>query len=140
MGLKFLKALLGLSVIFASLQFLPVARPSAPVISEWRAPTAIYSTIRRACYDCHSNETRWPWYSSLAPASWWVVRAVKRGRAELNFSNWNPLHHKKMLRRIEHAIFSQHQQNGLYTLAHPSSILEDTEREYILQWLAKQLK
>ena len=139
MGLKFLKVLLGLSVIVGSLQFLPVARPSAPVISEWRAPKAIYTPMRRACYDCHSNETRWPWYSSVAPASWWVVRAVNRGRSELNFSNWNPLYHKKMLRRIEQAIMSQHQQQGLYAQAHPSAILDDSERKLIVQWLAEQL-
>lgn len=139
MALKFLKVLLGLSIIFASLQFLPIARPSAPVISEWRAPGNIYTPMRRACYDCHSNETRWPWYSSVAPASWWVVRAVNRGRAELNFSNWNPLHHKKMLRRIEQAIVSDHQQQGLYSQAHPTTILNDSERERILRWIAAQL-
>ena len=139
MGLKFLKLLLGLSVIVGSLQFLPVARPSAPVISEWRAPANIYTPIRRACYDCHSNETRWPWYSSVAPASWWVVRAVKSGRAELNFSNWNPLHHKKMLRRIEQAIVRQHQQHSLYAQAHPTAILDDAERTLIVQWIAAQL-
>lgn len=139
MGLKFLKLVLGLSVIVGSLQFLPVARPSAPVISEWRAPASIYAPIRRACYDCHSNETRWPWYSSVAPASWWVVRAVNRGRAELNFSNWNPLHHKKMLRRIEQAIASQHQQQGLYSHYHPNAILNDSERERILLWIAAYL-
>jgi hypothetical protein len=138
MELKFLKLLLGICVIFGSLQLLPNTRPSAPVISEWRAPTNVYKLIRRACYDCHSNETRWPWYSSVAPASWWVVRTVNRGRSKLNFSNWNPLHHKKMLRRIEHAIASQHQQYGLYSQFHPHALLDDSEREQILLWITAQ--
>ena len=44
--------------------------------------------IQRACKDCHSNETRWPWYSHIAPASWLVARDVKKGREKLNFSDW----------------------------------------------------
>src|SRR5918999_81790 len=43
----------------------------------------------RACFDCHSNETQWPWYSNLAPASWLLQRDVKSGREELNFSEWD---------------------------------------------------
>jgi hypothetical protein len=51
---------------------------------------------RRACFDCHSNETRWPWYSNIAPVSWLVQRDVENGRAHLNFSEWNrPQRHAK---------------------------------------------
>ena len=44
--------------------------------------------LERSCYDCHSNRTRWPWYSHVAPVSWMVARDVHRGRKELNFSDW----------------------------------------------------
>ena len=57
-----------------------------------RLPDEVQSVLRRACYDCHSDETRWPWYSRIAPVSWLVVGDVKEGRAELNFSRWGEYH------------------------------------------------
>jgi len=55
-------------------------------------PGDVQHMLRRACYDCHSDETRWPWYSSVAPISWLVVGDVKEARAELNFSRWSEYH------------------------------------------------
>jgi hypothetical protein len=52
------------------------------------APAPVMSTLRRACFDCHSNETRWPWYSTLPIASWLVEGDVKEGRGQINFSRW----------------------------------------------------
>jgi hypothetical protein len=51
-------------------------------------PAPVAALLRRACYDCHSNETRWPWYAYVAPVSWLVAGDVKDGRKELNFSDW----------------------------------------------------
>jgi hypothetical protein len=53
-----------------------------------QVPSEIDSMIRRACYDCHSNETRWPAYAWVAPVSWLVARDVRRARSDLNFSEW----------------------------------------------------
>ena len=55
-------------------------------------PPEVQSMLRRACYDCHSDETRWPWYSRVAPISWLVVGDVNEARAELNFSRWSEYH------------------------------------------------
>ena len=52
------------------------------------APAPVKEVMKRACYGCHSNETVWPWYSNVAPASWLAAYDVGRGRAELNFSSW----------------------------------------------------
>lgn len=74
---------------FIAIQFVPVDKSNPPVVSEpkWNSPQT-QMLAERACYDCHSNQTKWPWYSSVAPVSWLVSRHVQEGRAELNFSEW----------------------------------------------------
>lgn len=89
---KFLRRLaLALVLVLVAIQLVPVDRTNPPVESEVDAPAEALSVLRRACYDCHSNETRWPWYARIAPVSWLVARDVREGRAELNFSTWNRL-------------------------------------------------
>lgn len=81
-----------LAVLLVVLQFLPIGaeRTNPPVVEEprWDSP-ATRTLFFRACADCHSNETRWPWYSRVAPASWLVANDVKAGRRHLNVSEWN---------------------------------------------------
>lgn len=84
-------ALGALLVAFVAIQFLPIGRDRAnpPVVAEpvWDSPQT-RATFMRACGDCHSNQTRWPWYSAIAPASWLIARDVREGRAEFNISEW----------------------------------------------------
>ena len=74
------------------IQLVPYGRDhdNPPVIAEpsWDSPQSRELTVR-ACFDCHSNETVWPWYSNVAPVSWLVQRDVDQGREELNYSEWN---------------------------------------------------
>lgn len=74
---------------FIALQLVPAPRSNPPVSMEVPASAAVREVLRRACYDCHSNETRWPWYSHVAPTSWLVTRDVHEARSELNFSEWD---------------------------------------------------
>lgn len=67
----------------------PPVDPSASFEAVAKPPREVASVIGRACRDCHSNETSWPWYSRVAPVSWLVAGDVKEGRAKLNFSQWN---------------------------------------------------
>ena len=81
--------LVALVVILAGAQLVRPARTNPAA----NAPLAIgdrgvESILRRSCFDCHSNETRWPWYSNVAPVSWLVVRDVNEARDEMNFSSW----------------------------------------------------
>lgn len=82
-----LAALIVLALIV--IQFVPVDKSNPPVVNEpkWDSPQT-QMLAERACYDCHSNQTKWPWYSNVAPVSWLVSRHVQEGRAELNFSEW----------------------------------------------------
>lgn len=73
------------------IQFIPYGREhtNPPVIAEptWDSPQT-RALFFRACADCHSNETKWPWYSNIAPASWLITRDVVQGREEFNVSEW----------------------------------------------------
>ena len=79
---------LSLAALFVLIQVVPVQRDNPTVRGNVTAPPAVASILRRSCYDCHSNETRWPWFSHIAPASWLAHRHVMQARARLNFSAW----------------------------------------------------
>src|SRR5262245_61068570 len=86
---KFLKrALVVLALAFVGIQFVPVERTNPPVASDFDGPPEVEAILRTSCYDCHSNETLWPWYAYVAPVSWLVADDVEHGRRELNFSIW----------------------------------------------------
>ncbi|KAF0093719.1 MAG: hypothetical protein E1N59_2549 [Puniceicoccaceae bacterium 5H] len=77
----------GVLVILVGIQFVPVAHTNPPVEAQpqWDSPET-EGLARAACFDCHSNETEWPWYSYVAPVSWWTVHHVEEGRSMFNMS------------------------------------------------------
>jgi hypothetical protein len=75
-------------VLMLAIQLIPVKRTNPAVTGDVKAPEAVRTFLKRACYDCHSHETRWPWYSRVAPVSWFIAHDVKEGRNHLNFSTW----------------------------------------------------
>lgn len=85
-------SVLGLIALFVLVQLVPYGRAhtNPPVRQEpaWDSPRT-RELAARACFDCHSNETTWPWYSNIAPVSWLVQRDVDAGRKKVNFSEWN---------------------------------------------------
>jgi mono/diheme cytochrome c family protein len=81
-------ALVAFVVLFGVAQLVPVSRTNPPVEQEVDAPPEVRAIFERSCYDCHSHETRWPWYSRVAPFSWLVAHDVDEGREHLNFSTW----------------------------------------------------
>jgi hypothetical protein len=92
---RFLKWGLGvLAALLIGVQFVPVSRtnpssdPSRGIWSTAHVTPEVAGLLRTACTDCHSNETRWPWYSRVAPVSWFVTDHVNHGRQHLNFSDW----------------------------------------------------
>lgn len=88
-------ALSGLTVIavLVAIKFVPVTTSNPPVESDIPTSPAVKAVLSRACYDCHSHEMMWPWYSQIAPLSWIIAREVQEGRAEVNFSTWNLVYH-----------------------------------------------
>jgi hypothetical protein len=71
-------AALAFCVAFIAIQLVPISRTNPPVQGDFRGSSEVVSILRRACYDCHSNETVWPWYSRVAPLSWVIAHDVTR--------------------------------------------------------------
>jgi len=123
-------------------QFFRPAIDNPPAGGGLDAPPEIAALLRGSCYDCHSNETHWPFYARVAPLSWLVVHDVNRGRQELNFSEWNtyfPQTRHRKLQWIERSLTQEHMPPRIYTLMHPGSRLSAADRTTINNWIETQL-
>lgn len=126
-----------LVVIFIAIQLVPVDRSNPAVESEVPAPEPVRAVLRRACYDCHSNESVWPWYSRVAPVSWLIARDVHEGRAAVNFSLWNKLDEKKqakMLKESWEEVSEAEMPPGIYLVMHRDAHLSLDDRALIREW------
>ncbi|MEZ5991593.1 MAG: heme-binding domain-containing protein [Planctomycetota bacterium] len=134
---RFVKpVLLGLLVLAAVIQLVPYGRDHSnpPVTGEpqWDSATT-RDLAKRTCYDCHSNETDWPWYSNVAPVSWLVQRDVDEGRSKLNFSEWD--------RKQKHADEAAEEvRDGemplwIYLPTHPEARLTEAEKQQLITGL-----
>jgi len=102
-------------------------------------PADVETVLRRACYDCHSNETRWPLYAHVAPASWLVARDVRRARADLNFSEWgtDPVTEPTPAQRLGgicHDLRKGVMPPRSYLLLHPRARVSSAEVERVCEW------
>jgi hypothetical protein len=93
--------LLAILIALVVLQLPKVERTNPQATGEILVPPAIQATLKRASYDCHSNETRWLWYSRVAPVSWLVVHDVTLARKEINFSEWGGYYRLTRQRKLE---------------------------------------
>jgi hypothetical protein len=132
-----------LGAVFALLQFTNPPRTNPPVapghdLMATNAPPAeIAALMHSACYDCHSYETKWPWYSHVAPVSWLVANDVTRGRERLNFSEWPralPERAAKRLERISEEVDYQDMPPAKYTVLHPEARLTADQRRQFIHW------
>lgn len=126
----------GLAMVFVVIQLLPFGRPepNPPIRREprWDTPRTRELAVR-ACFDCHSNEARYPWYSYVAPTSWLVTKDVREARENMNFSEWD-------LPQREGRKAPEEVQNGnmplpLYLPLHPEAKLTEQERQELIQGL-----
>ena len=116
----------------------PTSQISPLANGDIAAPAQINMLLTRACYDCHSNETRWPWYSRIPPVSWLIARDVSLGRRELNFSEWRsyyPQTRRRKLQWMGRALREGSMPPWTYRLMHPGARLTGAERAMIDQWI-----
>lgn len=97
--------------------------------------------IKNACYDCHSYQSKYPWYANIAPVSWWLKGHINGGRQHLNFSTWGTYSQKKQHHKMEECI--EMMQNGSMPLksfkwGHPEARLSDTEIESLISLFKQQ--
>jgi hypothetical protein len=132
-------ALVSFAVLFAAIQLIPVSHSNPPDASNPKAPAAIVGLLTRACYDCHSNQTRWPWYSFIAPASWLVSHHVAEARQRLNFSEWeaytsDPDTASHKLAEIADQVASRKMAPWYYRAMHRDARLSPAERQALIRW------
>ena len=141
---KKLKWLLAAAVaVFALMQLAnpPRTNPTAPPGHDLSAhdgpPPEIAALLHSACYDCHSDETRWPWYSHIAPMSFLIASDVRNGRERLNFSDWPhdlPARAAKRLERISEELGYHDMPPAKYTLLHADARLTPAQRQALIDW------
>ena len=101
------KIVIGLVSIFVIIQFFRIDKTNPEVVLEndfieiYNPPTEVASILKTSCYDCHSNQSKYPWYTNIAPVSWFVKHHIDEGREYFNFSEWNSLTPKKQAHIIE---------------------------------------
>ena len=131
-----LRVLLVVLILLVAIQLVPYGRShdNPPVTGEpsWDSPRT-RELVQRACFDCHSHETKWPWYASIAPISWMVQHDVDEGREHLNFSTWD-VSQRNGDETAEEVEDGEMPLKG-YLLAHPEARLEGKEREELLRGL-----
>ncbi len=119
---------------------LPARGNNPPVVAEppWDSPQT-RALAKRACFDCHSNETVWPWYSYLAPVSWLVYNDTMEGRRQLNFSEWNS-GRQRGAGEVAEKIQSGEMPPLIYLPMHPSARLTSAEKQQLITGLTNSLK
>ena len=126
-----------ISAILIAIQFIPASRTNPPVTAVLDVPMEVISVFIKSCYDCHSHETEWPWYSNIAPVSWLVSSDVDGGRSHLNFSEWEKLSRKdkvKMKEEIWEEIKKEKMPLWQYIILHPEANLTQKDKNLIRGW------
>ena len=126
-----------LLAVLVLIQFKPVDRSNPEVTGEINPPEEVKRILKTSCYNCHSHETVYPWYSYVAPVSWLVEHDVNEAREELNFSTWNSYTEKKKKKKIEE-IWEEIEEDEMplwfYEIVHPESRLSEKDTEVIKKW------
>lgn len=137
--------LLGLAGVFVIMQFFQINKTNPPVRQEQdfitlsQPPEKIEQILRTACYDCHSHETSYPWYTNVAPISWWIRHHIDEGREHLDFSVWAEYDAEKQDHKLEECVEEVEQGKmplSSYTIVHRKAELSETERRELAEWFS----
>lgn len=145
---RWLKWIGGFAVLaFGALQFFNPPHDNPPVVAGQdmlasnSPPAVVAQSLKDACYDCHSYETKWPWYSYIAPVSWSVANDVKAARASLNFSEWpydDDRRARKRWRHIAEEVEDGEMPVRSYTWIHSKARLNAQQRADLIKWAKDQ--
>lgn len=137
------RIILSLLLIFAVLQILPIERPvnlevtQNDLITVEQPNEQVAILIKSACYDCHSNQTKHPWYSSIAPVSWWLDDHIEDARKHLNFSDWANYSAEKKAHKAEEGyeeVGEGEMPLWSYQIAHSEARLTKEEEKLLIDW------
>jgi hypothetical protein len=137
-----------LLVVFVGIQFVPTERNQSDVIPQSdfvmvnKPPKNISMILQESCYDCHSNNTEYPWYNKMQPVAWFLKDHIKEGKAELNFNEWDEYSNRRKnskLKSIINQIENDEMPLSSYTLIHRDAIISTSEKELVINYM-KQIK
>ena len=137
-----------LLVVFVGIQFIPSSGNQSDSVPETdfmlvnNVPKNIQNKLQVSCYDCHSNNTQYPWYNKVQPVAWFLEDHIKEGKTELNFNEWDSLSTRRKtskLRSIINQIENGEMPLDSYTLIHRDAKFSEAEAEEIINWVT-QLK
>lgn len=136
-----------LLMAFIGIQFLPKQINKSETISKADflmvndVPANIKNKLRTSCYDCHSNNTRYPWYNKIQPVAMFLQNHVVDGKKELNFSEWDSLsvrRKKSKLRSIVNQIKDHEMPLSSYTIIHRDAKFTETEKQEMIKWMTQK--
>ena len=138
------KTLLIFFIVFVVMQFIQTEQKNVAVNKELeiKAPAEVMTIFKNACYDCHSNEVKWPWYSKIAPFSWVISQHVNDGRKWLNFSEWENYtqeEKQKILKGTYRTVYAVMPLQS-YIWFHKEADLTKEERKLIRDWTGVRKK
>ncbi|MBL7869467.1 MAG: heme-binding domain-containing protein [Flavobacterium lindanitolerans] len=139
------KIILGLAVILIGMQFFqPLRNQSDEVTAShiervYAVPQNVKAILTQSCYDCHSNNTRYPWYSRIQPGAWYMARHIKKGKEELNFSTFGEYSARKQRNKFR-AMAGQVKDGEMplssYTLIHRNAVLSQDDKQVLINWFS----
>lgn len=139
---------ISLVVILVVIQFFPGTKPEVKLDNPGDIHTEVLINpevsmlLKAACYDCHSNETQYPWYASVAPVSWLVIHDINEGREELNFSNWASFSQKRKHHKLEEMteeVGEGEMPMPIYKITHSEARLSDEQVGMLVAWAKTEM-
>ncbi len=119
----------------------PAVDASQTIETKVQVPPQVAAVLERSCRDCHSNKTDWPWYTNVAPVSWWITDHVNSGRKNMNLSEWGKLdrdRQDKKLRQICDEVEDGGMPLSSYLPMHPKAKLSDQDKKTLCDWTAAE--
>ena len=132
--------LIGIQFVRPALTNPPVDE-SQTINAQLQTTSEVASILDRSCRDCHSNKTVWPWYTKLAPVSWWLADHVNEGRHDMNLSEWGKLpkdRQERKLRQICDEIQDGMMPLSSYLPMHPAAKLSEQDKKTLCDWTDKE--
>ncbi|WP_432671522.1 heme-binding domain-containing protein [Flavobacterium sp. SM2513] len=140
--------LLILAVVFVGIQFIPTKRNQSIAVPHTDfmvvniVPENVSNILKTSCYDCHSNNTYYPWYNKIQPVAWFLENHIEEGKAELNFSEWENYSDRRKRSKLK-SIVSQIEDDKMpltsYALIHKDAKLTTKQKVEVIEWINSTL-
>ncbi len=138
--------LIFLLIVFVGIQFIPTKLNQSNEISSddittaYHVPDTIQNILKTSCYDCHSNNTKYPWYNNVQPVRWLLQRHIEEGKAELNFSEFGSYSKRRQKSKLK-SMLNEVKDNKMplwsYTIIHRNAKITKKEKSELIKWINK---